>query len=1229
MNRSQYKDFLQSLKKHLARFLSIVAIIALGVGFFAGINAAQPDMVLSANNYYKTTNLMDVRTFNPFGFSKEDIENIKNIENVSQVEESINSFLLLKQKDNEYVNKVISLNKEGLTQNKLTILEGRLPQKSGEIVVDGSKISEKSFKVNDKVILEEAKETKDKNTSFSKASTDSTNLANDKILKRNDFTIVGKVKSPLYISYERGQANIGDGKIALFSYILEEDFNKTTPNELFIKVKDTSNLDANEKEYKDKVAFVKDKVDVFGKTYMKGKTQDIKNELKEAREKLDANKNEALSKINDGKEKIKKAKVDLVLAEDKLKEEKLKGENELKSSKEKIESYENEYNDGLKKYNDNLSLWENGFNKYKNGEAKLNEAKVLLDNAKYKLDNTLNILNTNKKDLDSNKKLLDDKKVALNNAKTLLDSNKGKIDSLRPIKKNLDSVIFSLNNINNKIVPSTSLNEVAFNEILASISKIDPNITTNIKNITNANDSQNAIKIKAILNESIKSYTLKLNEIKNQISKYDSSLNEYNMGVIKLNESYKLYEAGLKKYNDGLSQYNEGYKNYEKSLLTYTQNLNKLKESKKEIDFGKNELIYAKEKLDRAKSELNKANAKYREGLNTFNTKIREAEDKIKKANEEIPKKEEEIKKNEKELYEKVSKSENKILENEKKILDLPVNLITSSRDGNPDYTSYFENAKRIGKIAKIFPMFFFLVAALVSLTTITRMIEEERVQVGTLKALGYSNISISMKYLLYAFLASTLGSIIGLLFGLNIFPRVVMNSYGLMYSIRPFIVEFNLFYASLASLMAIITALLSAFFAIRQEIKDNPSSLMMPKSPEAGSKILLERIPFIWNKLSFSRKVTFRNLFRYKKRLIMTLLGISGCTALILTGFGIRDSIDGMVTNHFEKINLYNMYIMTDSKKDDLALNYVNDTKDTFIKSEKVYQETITIKDSTSDKKYEVSLNIFNNPKKASDFVSFYDYKNNERVQIQDDGIIITEKISRILNIKKGDNITYTDSDNNSYKVKVNSISENYLNNYIYMSPTYYKNIHKKEVKYNGIFTLINKDKLNDIEKIKEDTLKKDGVITVIATNQLEKTIKDQTKSLSLVVIVLTLSAGLLAFVVLYNLSNVNITERIRELATIKVLGFRDREVELYITRENIILTFLGALLGLALGVILHRYIMTSVEIDTMIFSKKINFISYIAAFLLTFIFSFIVNKSSKIHLNKIDMVESLKSVE
>lgn len=554
-----------------------------------------------------------------------------------------------------------------------------------------------------------------------------------------------------------------------------------------------------------------------------------------------------------------------------------------------------------------------------------------------------------------------------------------------------------------------------------------------------------------------------------------------------------------------------------------------------------------------------------------------------------------------------------------------------NDREDLTEYSGYGENADRMRAIGRVFPVLFFLVAALISLTSMTRMVEEQRTQIGTLKALGYSRRSIAGKYLGYAFWATVGGCVFGVLIGEKILPYIIVTAYGIMYPhMNTVVIPYNLYYGVSASLTALLCTMGATLFSCYKELREQAAELMRPPAPKKGKRVFLEKIPSLWSQFNFIWKATIRNLLRYKKRFFMTVFGIGGCMALLLVGFGLRDSIVDIAKLQYHELQLYDANIILNTSASKQEQNnveqelYWNDQVD---KTAVGYLGQMKVKHGNEEQ--EVYLNVPEDLQDFEEMVVFRDRRSYTQYDLETEGVILTEKTAKLLEVKEGDTITLCQTGKEDVKVKVGKICENYIGHYLYMSPEIYQSLYGEEPQYNSVYFQMKKGYEDQLEILGEDILKGEGALNISYTDSIEDQLDDMLGSLDIVMAVLAISAGLLAFVVLYNLNSINITERRRELTTLKVLGFYDNEVSAYVYRENMILTVIGGVAGIILGSILHRFVIVTVEVDSAMFGRSIEMSSYGYSFLITLAFSVFVNLVMYFKLKKIDMVESLKSVE
>lgn len=557
---------------------------------------------------------------------------------------------------------------------------------------------------------------------------------------------------------------------------------------------------------------------------------------------------------------------------------------------------------------------------------------------------------------------------------------------------------------------------------------------------------------------------------------------------------------------------------------------------------------------------------------------------------------------------------------------------LVMTREQNQTYMEYQADAERIGAIGGVFPIIFFLVAALVALTTMTRMVEEERSQIGTLKALGYSNWTIASKYLWYGLCASLVGGLIGLVAGQKLLPMVIISAYQILYVNLPDIltpVSLSFSIAALAAAVACTT--LATIVACYKELLASPANLMRPASPRPGKRVLMERIGFIWKHLNFTKKATFRNLFRYKKRLFMTLFGIAGCTGLLVVGFGLRDAISKVGATQYEDLITYDAEftqkdIVIESEKKELIQQKLD--RDVQVKDfMSVAKENGEASKGKIDK--QISIVVPKDIQKLKEYITLRERKSQKELKLSDDGAIITEKLALMLDVKIGDQIKIKLEKDQQYTIDISGITENYYLNYVYMTDGYYEKILEQKPKF--LTFIMNNEQMSEKEQkeMGEEYMKDGQILEITFYRNLSEKIMEMLESMDGVIWVLVGSAGLLALVVLYNLNNINVTERKRELSTLKVLGFYDLEVSAYILRENIILTTLGSLLGLVVGTVLTRFVASTAEVDILMFGRQIQLSSYVISVVLTFAFATVVNVGMHLSLKKIDMIEALKSVE
>lgn len=824
----------------------------------------------------------------------------------------------------------------------------------------------------------------------------------------------------------------------------------------------------------------------------------------------------------------------------------------------RIQSYQSELDEKKQEATDKFKDAENQFNDAQN---KIDSGLSEIQSNELKLQNSKDQINQGWNEYYANLQLLDNIPT-LQNAIAQIEESEKKLPELLSQKEQVENGLQQINAEGDLNTKRTLIkNAIDFIDIA-------------LKKLENYPDSSDTETIRIKLNE-------KKELLQGQLSLIDQA-------IAKKAE----LEAILPQIQSGIEQIQAGVA------------------KKAELQSQLNQLLNAKNELNNAYVSLINGQAQYEDGV----SKIEDAKNELNKSIEQLTLSKAEFNIQKHDALRELSDAQLEIDKMEGK-------WIVLDRNSHYSYRDYGACADRMDGIAKVFPVFFFLVAALVCMTTMTRMVDEQRNEMGTLKALGYSKLQIASKYIIYALIASILGSILGCSLGMYLFPTVIFNAWNTLYNIDQIKFLFQPGLILLASGSVTGITLLATLYSIYSELIEMPSQLMRPKAAKAGKKILLERITFIWKRLSFLQKVTARNIFRYKKRFFMTIIGIAGCSALLVAGFGINDSISDIVNQQYNVIYHYDATVSAKTSEITSQIKSLKGVKD-------VYEEDhLAVTTKIENKDISTTVHIISNDKKFKDFCTLFN--GNKEFDLDDSSVLISQKMATKLNKKAGDTIKIKDANNKVIKAKIKGVFTNYVGHHIYASESLYKSWNTN-AKTTHIYLIKSKKTTKKFERnLGNKIMNIDGVRSVTFYSSLQKNFKDMIKSISYIVVVLVISAACLAFVVLYNLSNVNISERKREIATIKVLGFTRKEVDAYINRETILLTILGSLIGLGIGIGLHHLIMNLAEMDDIMFGRTINSISYVISFVMTIGFNAIINLCMHKKLNNIQMVESLKAVE
>ena len=1281
--RAFRKDFIREITKNKGRFLSVFFIVLLGAAFFSGIRSAEGDMKVSADRYYDEVNYMDLKVLGTLGLTDDDLADIAKTDGVKAVYGGKTVEVLHDIGESEQVVKLIALT-DGV--NEPRIVEGRMPEKEDEILVDTQFLTSSGCGIGDRV-------------TFTSGTADPLSDS----LNEDTFTIVGSATLPYYMELNRGTGSIGNGSINSFALLLPETFASELYTEIYIQADGAKEEASYSDAYDEMVKAVRTKIEALEeeacdrrytavKTEGQEKIDDAKQQIADAEQKLA----DAKTELDDGTQQLADAKATISDKEQELFDAKATiadQEKELASGKETLNQKETELASGKATLEEKAA-------ELSDGKATLNQKAAELASGKETLNQKAAELASGKATLEEKAKELSDGKAQLAEKETELAAGKKEVEEqlaqLAETKTELNQKQAELDAAKEQLAAEEANVTAAKEQLAAAREELES------KKAETAEARAQYEAQKAAYEEQKNQYGItdpeteaqlaateaQISSAENQLAAADAQLTEKEQecaaGEARIASAKEELENGEAQITAALAQIADGEaqaKAYQKQLEDGEA---QLAAAKAQIDEGEAQIEANRAKLKEGESQLAAARAQIAEGeqqiasyqetiqsgeaqlaegkktiadgesqladakqtiadgekqLADAKQTIADGESQLSQAKQEISEKEKELEDGRAE-YEKakadaepeIADAKQEIADGEKTLADLkkPVWYVWG-RDKVTSTENFGQDASRISNIGQFFPVIFFLVAALVSLTTMTRMIEEQRQQIGTLKALGYSDGIIAFRYFAYAMLSTVSGALAGVVVGEKILPWVIMNAYGMLYIGLPYyMTPLNWEQGGLAILASAACTGVATLAACYKELSAGPAELMRPEAPKNGKRIFLERIGVLWKHLNFTQKATVRNLVRYKKRFFMTVIGIGGCMGLILVGFGLQDSITAIAKNQFVSLFTYQANAVLNADVDETE----KETLQTDLRNYsgidqmlEMYCQNVELQ--TEKKTVDAILEV---PKELTYFDEFFAFR--DRVSGKtydfptDGGAAISEKTATMLGVEAGDTIRLKKGDD-MVDVKISIVVENYVRHYLYLAPELYQELFGETPDYNQLLMKYQDTSSAYETALGEKIMTYDSVAAISFTSDLIEQIDNMLRSLDIVIVVLIVSAGLLAFVVLYNLNNINITERQRELATLKVLGFYDGEVASYVYRENMVLTLFGIVAGMGIGTFLHQYVIRTVEVDMMMFGRNVFPRSYLWSALITLAFALFVNVMMFYRLRKIDMIESLKSVE
>ena len=1250
--RALEKDFLREVQHSKSRFLSIFILAALAVAFLSGLRATAPDMKQTIDSYMDEAHFMDVQVLSTLGLTEDDISALA-AEPTAETAEGvflIDAFASAGKADAEGSDAVVKVYSLPEELNRLTVLEGRLPEAEDECVADKLMLTKMDAAVGDTVKLR---------TQGTYADS----------LARTEFTVVGVVQSPFYISVERGTSTLGTGQAAAFLCLPESAFAMDYYTAAYLTVNGAAEEVAFSDAYQALVDASVSDLEALAKVRAPLRRQEIVSEanekLADAQRQLTDAKAETDARLSDAWEKLLDARKTLDDGWREYRDGQEALARETESGEQRLADAEQELADALVTLNDNEAAYADGLAKFQDGRQRYEDSLAQYQAGLAKYEDGL--------------AEYQDGASQLAAGRQQLESGEAEYEAgVAELQERLTPLALVLGRNPEELVNGLLAEDPETEEAVASFFADADTALAALRDAVATSPLPDGEEIggaiawleekTAALEELIRSLPESeakdavqeaLQQLRQRLEEADPGLLEqYRQEVLdaidaqraSLRDSEAQLRDGVDQLIQGRKTLDDGWAEYRAGEAELADARRQLTDSRRQLDEAEAQLTDAKKTLDASGAELADARAQLDEGWQQYRDGMRELADgrvtlaeETARARARLADARKELQSGEAEYADGLAQYEDGKREAEETIADYQRELAAArrkvadiescqwyvmDRSSNPGYLGFGQDADRMGNLASVFPVLFFLVAALVCLTTMTRMVEEQRTQIGCLKALGYRRWQISRKYLGYGMLPSLLGSVLGLAIGYTLFPKMIFTAYQIMYAVP----DIQLHQYTDVSLLCVAAAVLctgaSAAAACGKALREVPASLMRPRAPAPGKRVFLEYIRPLWRRLDFNHKVTARNLFRYQKRFWMTVAGIAGCTALIIAGFGLRSSLLSTMDRQYGDIYRYTAQLTLHAnslaeEREEVAAQLASDER--ILASEPCYLASMT---AETEKYSTMAYLEVADPETFGDFVEVRDYRTGETLQAPADGtVLIDEKLSELLGVTVGDRFTL--AGDTREELTVSGIYEHYLAHFVYMSPGSYEKIYGEPYTPNAYLLRLTDDSSETCDAVFSDLMDLGGVAAATRMLDTRDTYHHSMERIDFVVVIVILSAAALALVVLYNLSNINITERKRELATIKVLGFYDREVSAYVNRENVVLTAAGIAAGILLGRWLHMWLVRSVEIDLMMFGRETDPMAYLWAALLTAGFSLLVNGFGYRKMRKIDMVESLKSAE
>ena len=1209
VSKTYWKDIRQSFSSSKGRVISIVSLMALGSFALIGLKVTAPDMRTTGEHFFEEHQVADLFVISDYGLSQSDQTLLSSLDDEATIEYGY--FKDVVATDSTVSFRVFSTPKELSTYE---VVEGSLPSKTNEIALSAA--YQGDYQIGDTITLDE------------KADADS------QVLTQHTFIITGFVNSSELLSrVNLGQSTAGSGELNGYAVVSEATFDSDVYMIARIAYDDFAGLSPYEQTYLDKIYEDKKTVKELladqpairlaeVKTDAQEQIDEGYDKIAEAEDELTSAKNQltdAQTQISDGESQLASGQSEIASSEATLTDaasQLASGQATLDSSYAQLVDAGNQLSAGWGQLASSKATLDSAASQIAQAEQELAGKKLELDSAAAQLTVASQTIAENEATLTAAKLELDSKTAELTAAKSQLDQAAATIAAgqaeLTAAKDALVTKIAQLQaaGIDPSTVAEVTATQASLAQKEAELRAAETSYQSKLADYQAAESllAQKAAQYQAGVSQLDAAKT----ELTNKQAQYDAGIAQYNAAVATLNAKKAEYESGLTQYTSAYqtlvskqAQYDSGWSQYQSGLAT-------LNSKEAEYQAGLVSLEEAKATLASKTAELEEAKA-------TLASKQSEYDSKKSEADAEIAEKEADLQEAQKTVDS----------------LALPTYAAYTRREipGSEGYLSYENNASIINSVGNIFPVVLYFIASLVTFTTMVRFVDEERLKAGTLRALGYDSKDIVRKFVIYGAVTGLVGTAIGTLLGHLLLPSIIYSTYSSKIVLAPIELHFYPFKTLLAVTLGLLSTVLPAILVARKELAEQPAQLLLPKPPVAGDKIFMERIKPLWSRMSFTQKVTARNIFRYKQRMLMTIFGVCGSIALLFAGLGVRSSIADLNNRQFTDIIKYDMIVASNSNlttEEETALNEQLDSS-AISQEMPVHYETVT--KVAGSKKDEQSITLLaadsSQDEEFRDYINLVNRESQEDLALSLDGAIISEKLATLLGVQVGDEITVQDSNDQDVTIRVAGITEMYMSHFIFMSSSYYEEVFGAIPEENAHVIILKDDTVTNTNQVASDFMELDAVKGVVQNTILKEQVNIIVHSLNRVMYILIMTSVLLAIVILYNLTNINVAERIRELSTIKVLGFYSKEVTMYIYRESIYLSLIGILVGFVMGIGLHRYMISIIPPESIMFNPALGYLIYLVPAAVVIAILVVLGLVVNQWLKKVDMLEALKSVE